>query len=327
MDACADLNLAGYTVSTNHHAVVAVSAAGAICWGDPYLGGACDGLDLANATVYATDRAFAAVQPGGTVVCFGDEGAGGACSELDLAGTTRIHATCCAFAAVKVDGSVVCWGHDLYGGSCSALNLTVSSSDPAVYATREAFAALQPDGSILCWGNTQAGGDCAGVSGLGIPVMIASTCCAFAALTADQSVVCWGDAVLGGDCTNTTVDWTTSPVLGQSTGMVWQGQKFGSYWFDVKRAVYNNRTCTKPVCYDSHTSRGSCYDAHQDQSFDHAIACDVSEEECCGYEGCGDGDAGNRGKWPNGTVHGFYWYPPGYVGYVSSSESCCHCAT
>ena len=92
---------------------------------------------------------------------------------------------------------MVCWGEERVGGNCTDLEL---DSSLAVYASWEAFAALQPDGSLICWGNPQSGGDCSGVTGLGVPTMVASTCCAFAALKADKSVVCWGNAKFGGNC-------------------------------------------------------------------------------------------------------------------------------
>mgnify|MGYP001445440828 CR=1 FL=1 len=53
----------------------------------------------------------------------------------------------------------------------------------------------------------------------------------------------------------------------------------------------------------------------------HFVLCDVVEVECCGYIGCSNDE--NRGKFPNGTSHVYYWYAPGYR---SSRSNCCHCA-
>jgi len=48
--------------------------------------------------------------------------------------------------------------------------------------------------------------------------------------------------------------------------------------------------CTHEYCLDRKTSRGSCYymgpDTQIKPYIGHAVFCDVSEEECCGYLGC-----------------------------------------
>ena len=60
-------------------------------------------------TIYATERAFAAVKKDRTVVCWGNERDGGDCSAVQqqLVDVETIHATCAAFAAVLRNGSVV----------------------------------------------------------------------------------------------------------------------------------------------------------------------------------------------------------------------------
>jgi len=75
-------------------------------------------------------------------------------------------------------------------------------------------------------------------------------------------------------------------------------------------------------CKDFSESRGSCYYSLEDFHIGHAVFCDVSEIECCGYPDCSSRDLGNRGKFQNGTTSGHYWYPPGYV---SGMGGCCHC--
>lgn len=80
-----------------------------------------------------------------------------------------------------------------------------------------------------------------------------------------------------------------------------------------------HKPCKEAHCLDRKTSRGSCYYAGEDFHIGHAVFCDVSEEECCGYVGCKDKK--NRGKFANGTSHGYYYYAPGYV----SGGACCHC--
>ncbi|MBT26831.1 MAG: hypothetical protein CML60_10625, partial [Rhodobacteraceae bacterium] len=57
----------------------------------------------------------------------------------------------------------------------------------------------------------------------------------------------------------------------------------------------------------------------EDFDIGHAIFCDVSEVECCGYMGCAESD--NRGKYVDGTGHSYYHYATGKV----SSSGCCHC--
>jgi len=73
-------------------------------------------------------------------------------------------------------------------------------------------------------------------------------------------------------------------------------------------------------CLDFDESRGSCYYSLEDFHIGHAVFCDVSEIECCGYADCGSSE--NRGKFQNGTESGHYWYAPGYV---SGMSGCCHC--
>jgi len=77
--------------------------------------------------------------------------------------------------------------------------------------------------------------------------------------------------------------------------------------------------CKSGTCLDRKESRGSCYYSGEDFHIGHAVFCDVSEEECCGYFGCSSRD--NRAKFLNGTAHGYYWYAPGYL----SRGACCHC--
>merc|ERR1711990_767188 len=78
-------------------------------------------------------------------------------------------------------------------------------------------------------------------------------------------------------------------------------------------------TCEADYCLDREESRGSCYYSGEDFHIGRAIFCDVSEVECCGYQGCSVGD--NRGKLVNGTSHGYFYYAPGY----KSGGNCCHC--
>lgn len=82
-------------------------------------------------------------------------------------------------------------------------------------------------------------------------------------------------------------------------------------------------------CLDRAVSRGSCYHSDSDDThIGNAILCDVSETECCGYEGCGDPD--NRGNHPNGDPHNYYWYATGFRSgfspFAGSAGGCCHCA-
>jgi len=74
------------------------------------------------------------------------------------------------------------------------------------------------------------------------------------------------------------------------------------------------------ICVDYEVSLGSCYFAGEDFDVGHAVFCDVSEVECCGYMGCAADD--NRGKYTDGTSHSYYHY---VTGYVSGSSGCCHC--
>jgi hypothetical protein len=122
--------------------------------------------------------------------------------------------------------------------------------------------------------------------------------------------------------------------------LVYNGQRFGGYWFEQKRLKYNDKTCVDDVCYDTalDASRGICYDFRVDKSFDHGVACDIPEVECCGYPGCGYGPGSmsgaggsggsdtNRGRWPNGTSHGYYWYPPDHISQMFHGQRCCLCA-
>jgi len=80
-------------------------------------------------------------------------------------------------------------------------------------------------------------------------------------------------------------------------------------------------------CLDRRESRGSCYYSLEDFHIGHAIFCDVSEVECCGYQGCSneatDDKPSYRGKFSNGTSHGYYFYGPGYTS--GRGDECCHC--
>ena len=40
----------------------------------------------------------------------------------------------------------------------------------------------------------------------------------------------------------------------------------------------------------------------------------------------GTGSDMNRGRWPNGTVHGYYWYPPDHLSKMVPGQQCCLCA-
>ena len=78
--------------------------------------------------------------------------------------------------------------------------------------------------------------------------------------------------------------------------------------------------CTHEYCLDRKTSRGSCYymgtDTQIKPYIGHAVFCDVSEEECCGYLGCSA--ESYTVKMSNG---GYFWYAAGYI----SGGKCCHC--
>merc|ERR1711865_631574 len=80
-------------------------------------------------------------------------------------------------------------------------------------------------------------------------------------------------------------------------------------------------------CLDFKQSRGSCYYAGSDPHIGHAIYCDVSEVECCGYENCASKEDDNRGKKPDGEKHNYYYYAAGYMSEDRSSGKnlCCHC--
>lgn len=97
------------------------------------------------------------------------------------------------------------------------------------------------------------------------------------------------------------------------------------------KGVYHDRqydaqlhtACEDDVCLDRNASRGSCYYAGEDFHIGHAVFCDVTEVECCGYVNCSSAEQGNRGKFQNGTSHDYYWYAPGFI---SGQSGCCHCA-
>jgi hypothetical protein len=109
-----------------------------------------------------------------------------------------------------------------------------------------------------------------------------------------------------------------APAWHSSPGVDDDFTAFGKGVFHTKAyADELHTTCEHDGCLDRKVSRGSCYYAGEDFHIGHAVFCDVSEVECCGYIGCKT----NRGKFENGTSHGYYYYAPGYV----SRGTCCHC--
>lgn len=107
--------------------------------------------------------------------------------------------------------------------------------------------------------------------------------------------------------------------------------QFGKSVF-YQRALDDDLTsecASNTFCLDRAVSRGSCYHSDSDDThIGNAVLCDVSEVECCGYEGCGDPD--NRGNHPNGDAHNYYWYATGYRAgfspFAGAAGGCCHCA-
>jgi hypothetical protein len=104
----------------------------------------------------------------------------------------------------------------------------------------------------------------------------------------------------------------------------------GDDWDPFGKGVYWSRALdlelSKPceagpdgICVDYQESVGSCYYGGSDFHMGHAIFCDTSEVDCCGYMGCGDDD--NRGNYIDGGRHSYYFYVTGNVG----GSGCCHC--
>lgn len=108
-----------------------------------------------------------------------------------------IFATDKAFAALKVDGCVVSWGYALQNSTDTRSNYRrvrrQLENVRSIYTTRGAFAALKCDASVVAWG-TGSGGDCSEVQEqLAANVLsIYSNQSAFAALKADGNLVTWG---------------------------------------------------------------------------------------------------------------------------------------
>lgn len=118
----------------------------------------------------------------------------------------------------------------------------------------------------------------------------------------------------------------------------------GADWKAFGKGVYYQRALDHKLhekcesdeyCLDFPKSQGSCYFAGEDEHIGHAVFCDVTEEQCCGWVGCSKGwyneTSGKymRGRFANGTVHMYYFYQPGYMSSVSyrdpSKGKCCHC--
>ena len=75
--------------------------------------------------------------------------------QAQLIDVQHIYATNYAFAAMKPGGSVVAWGNPHYGGDCSKIQEQIASDVQHIYSTETAFAALKADGSVVSWGNSR----------------------------------------------------------------------------------------------------------------------------------------------------------------------------
>eukprot|EP00928_Gymnodinium_smaydae_P011631 TRINITY_DN14269_c0_g1_i1.p1 TRINITY_DN14269_c0_g1~~TRINITY_DN14269_c0_g1_i1.p1 ORF type:complete len:881 (-),score=219.76 TRINITY_DN14269_c0_g1_i1:484-3126(-) len=181
-----------------------------VTWGDPEAGGGAQlrlsvpGVEAggAAARLLATDSAYAALLPGGSVVCWGLEGgdvsAAAVAEQLQEGGIVELVATSSAFAARRADGSVITWGNAT-GGGCSEEVASELRDVTSIVATKGAFAALRLGGSVVAWGSREAGGDTVG-AGVAKELQegvehIFTTRQAFAALKLDGSLVMWGAGV------------------------------------------------------------------------------------------------------------------------------------
>ena len=104
-------------------------------------------------TIYATERAFAAVKKDSSVVCCGVREEGGDCSTVqqELVDVETIHATCAAFAAVLRNDNIVCWGKAKFGGDCSKVQQPLEKV-AVIKAAMTCFFATKADGSVVIWG-------------------------------------------------------------------------------------------------------------------------------------------------------------------------------
>ena len=210
------------------------------------------GSDLDNiATVYSTDRSYAALKTDGSVVCWGEDATGGSfathypddAGDADLAsGISKIYTTRYSFAAVTTAGKVYTWGWS-GGGSTYATHYPNTAGDAdlasgviSIASSLYAFAALKSDGSVICWGTAGYGesfathypdtyGDADLASGVS---EIYSTERAFCALKTDGSVITWGSETLEyGSRTGSasTTHYPTSDVLTSGVSKVFTNNR------------------------------------------------------------------------------------------------------
>ena len=153
-------------------------------------------------------------------------------------GVVTVFATERAFAALKQDGSVVAWGDPTYGGDSACVVTTGCIAAPAgslaggvtqIMSTSRAFVARKQDGSVVTWGLAANGGDSSAPVGgalTGVAQVFTGNW-AGAALTSSGAVVTWGEANDGGDptCAPSTT-CSPAPAGSLSSGVIYIASPF-----------------------------------------------------------------------------------------------------
>jgi alpha-tubulin suppressor-like RCC1 family protein len=158
------------------------------------------------------EAAFAALQPGGTIITWGDSSCGGAgaAGVPTENGYVTIAQTRRAFAALRQDGSIRSWGDAAYGGS----GAPTGAEYVRVFATESAFGAMKADGSITTWGDASSGGTGAPTGTMYTQIFSGRK--AMTAMMAGGSIVSWGDASSGGTGAPTTMGYNTITANGSA---------------------------------------------------------------------------------------------------------------
>ncbi len=180
--------------------------------------------------IYASYRAFAALNASGNIFIWGASSYAGTQVYNDyttrgyikdnsgniISGFTKVYSTFAAFAGLLDNGQVFIWGSESYGGTYDYNDNTKATSGyvkdasdnilsgiTKIYNNEGAFAALNASGSIFSWGNPFSGGGRTYIKDNSDNIIINVTKIysndrAFAAYSSDKSVFVWGLTTSGG---------------------------------------------------------------------------------------------------------------------------------
>lgn len=143
--------------------------------------------------VVASNRAFAALKPDGSVVSWGlscdNDSFAKVAPQLQSGVVSLVASNVGGFAALKSDGSVICWSENY-------AYTPVEKDAVKVFANVGAFVALLKDGKVKTWGDAKYGGvlgfDQEFALRFGGVVDITKSIDTFVALKADGDAVPWG---------------------------------------------------------------------------------------------------------------------------------------